>query len=77
MVLSQTKDVNFAMEATKKSQDTFAVAHSELEKSRNKEAIASVKKVIDFSFQNVEEFVQLSRFAFDSINHEGLNGSKG
>ncbi|KAL0348696.1 UNVERIFIED_CONTAM: hypothetical protein Sangu_1097400 [Sesamum angustifolium] len=58
-LLDFTKDVNSAMEAAKKSQDMFAAARVELEESENKEAIVSVKRVIDFSFQNVEELVRL------------------
>ncbi|KAL0388762.1 UNVERIFIED_CONTAM: hypothetical protein Sradi_2758000 [Sesamum radiatum] len=61
---NHTKDVNSAMEAAKKSQDMFAAARVELEESENKEAIVSVKRVIDFSFQNVEELaVERSIFA--------------
>ncbi|KAK4405588.1 hypothetical protein Sango_0565300 [Sesamum angolense] len=59
-LLDFTKDVNSAMEAAKKSQDMFAAARVELEESENKEAIVSVKRVIDFSFQNVEELVRLA-----------------
>ncbi|KAK6130516.1 hypothetical protein DH2020_035744 [Rehmannia glutinosa] len=75
-LLDFTKDVNSAMEAAKKSQDTFAAARVELEKSQNKEAIISVKKVIDLSFQNVEELVRLVWLAFNTVNHQRLNGSR-
>lgn len=64
------------MEAAKKSQDTFAAAHVELEESQNKEASDSVKKVIDFSFQDVEELVRLVWLAFNTVNHQGLRGSR-
>ncbi|KAL8047692.1 hypothetical protein ABFS82_07G016800 [Erythranthe guttata] len=74
-LLDFTKDVNYAMEAAKKSHDTFAAANQEIEKSQNKEAIISVKKVIDFSFQNVEELVRLVWLAFNTI--QGLSGSRG
>lgn len=75
-LLDFTKDVNSAMEAAKKSQDTFAAAHVELKKSQNKDAIISVKKVIDFSFQDVEELVRLVWLAFNTINHQGLRGDR-
>lgn len=59
------------MEAAKKSQDTFAAAHVELKKSQNQDAIVSVKRVIDFSFQDVEELVRLVWLAFNTINRQG------
>ncbi|KAL6581924.1 hypothetical protein OROMI_005938 [Orobanche minor] len=71
-LLDFTKDVNAAMGAAKKSQDTFAAARVELEQSQNKEAISCVKRVIDFSFQDVEELVRLVSFAFNTISHHGV-----
>lgn len=61
------------MEAAKKSQDVFAAAHVKLKKSQNRDAIASIKRVVDFSFQDVQELVRLVRLAFNS-NHQGLRG---
>lgn len=75
-ILLQTKDVNSAMEAAKKSQDAFAAAHVELKKSQKKEAIVSIKRVVDFSFEGVEELVRLVMLAFNSINHQGLRGDR-
>ncbi|XP_042054976.1 cysteine-tryptophan domain-containing zinc finger protein 3-like isoform X2 [Salvia splendens] len=75
-LLDFTKDVNSAMEAGKKSQDAFAAAHVELKKSQNRDAIDSIKRVIDFSFQDVEELVRLVWLAFNSINHQGLRGDR-
>ncbi|GFP81947.1 hypothetical protein PHJA_000338000 [Phtheirospermum japonicum] len=75
-LLDFTKDVNAAMEAAKKSQDSFAAARVELEQSQNKEAIVSVKRVIDFSFQDVEELVRLVSLAFNTVNHQGLSGNR-
>ncbi|KAK6117361.1 hypothetical protein DH2020_048879 [Rehmannia glutinosa] len=66
----------FCNGSCQKSQDTFAAARVELEKSQNKEAIISVKKVIDLSFQNVEELVRLVWLAFNTVNHQRLNGSR-
>ncbi|XP_042064269.1 cysteine-tryptophan domain-containing zinc finger protein 3-like isoform X3 [Salvia splendens] len=72
-LLDFTKDVNSAMEAAKKSQDVFAAAHVKLKKSQNRDAIASIKRVVDFGFQDVQELVRLVRLAFNS-NHQGLRG---
>ncbi|KZV54055.1 hypothetical protein F511_39091 [Dorcoceras hygrometricum] len=65
-----TKAVNSAMEATKKSLDTFKAAHVKFEESQNKEAIASVRRVIAFSFHDVEELINSVWFAFDAINRQ-------
>lgn len=68
--------MNSALEAGKKSQDAFAAAHVELKKSQHRDAIDSIKRVIDFSFQDVEELVRLVWLAFNSINHQGLRGDR-
>lgn len=63
----QTKDVNFAMEASRKCHIAFSAANAILEEAQNKEVIISVKRVMDFSFQDVEEFVRLVRNALLAI----------
>ncbi|KAL1548482.1 cysteine-tryptophan domain-containing zinc finger protein 3-like isoform X2 [Salvia divinorum] len=73
---SLAKDVNSAIEAAKKSQDAFAAAHVELKKFQNRDAIDSIKRVIDFSFQDVEELLRLVWLALNSINHQGLCGNR-
>ncbi|XP_075521654.1 cysteine-tryptophan domain-containing zinc finger protein 3-like isoform X2 [Primulina tabacum] len=69
-LLDFTKDVNYAMEAAKKSLDTYKAAHVKFEESQNKEAIASVKRVIDFSFHDVEELINSVWLAFNAINRQ-------
>lgn len=59
------------MEAAKKTQETFAAAHVELKKSQKKDAIVSIKRVADFSFQDVEELIRLVWITINSINHRG------
>ncbi|KAF8394535.1 hypothetical protein HHK36_020746 [Tetracentron sinense] len=51
--------INFAMEASRKSQNAFAVANSSLEEARHGEGISSVKRVLDFNFQDVEGLLRL------------------
>ncbi|KAL2534625.1 CW-type domain-containing protein [Abeliophyllum distichum] len=75
-LLDITKDVSSAMEASRKSQNAFAAANVIPEDAQNKEGIASVKRVIDFSFQNVEELVRLVRLAFKAVNRQGFNGDR-
>ncbi|CAA2983177.1 Pyridine nucleotide-disulfide oxidoreductase domain-containing protein 2 [Olea europaea subsp. europaea] len=68
-LLDFTKDVNSAMEASRKSQNAFVAAN-------NKEGMISVKRVIDFSFQNVEDLVHLVRLAFMAVDHQGFSGNR-
>ncbi|XP_028781447.1 uncharacterized protein LOC114737664 isoform X2 [Neltuma alba] len=58
-LLDFTQDVNLAMEASRKCQSTFAAASTFMEAASNKEYIASIRRVIDFSFQDVDELVRL------------------
>ncbi|XP_057959592.1 cysteine-tryptophan domain-containing zinc finger protein 7-like [Malania oleifera] len=74
-LLDFTQHVNFAMEASRKSQNAFAAANETLEESQN-EGISSVKKVIDFSFQDVEELVNLVQLAMGAISRSGFGGSR-
>lgn len=74
--LLQATDVNSAMEASTKSQNAFAAANVNLEDAQDKEGIVSVKRVLDFSFQNVEELVYLVRLAFKAVNRQGFNGNR-
>lgn len=72
----QTHEVSSGMEASKKSQNAFAVASINLEESQNRELITTLKKVIDFSFQDVEELVGLVQLAKEAISSSGLRGAK-
>lgn len=56
------------MEAAKKSQETSAAAYVELKKSQKKDAIVSIKRVTDFSFQDVEELIRLVWIAIKFID---------
>ncbi|KAK6913796.1 Zinc finger, CW-type, partial [Dillenia turbinata] len=67
-LLDFTQDIISAMEATSKSQNAFAAATVSLEEAHNKEGIISLKRVIDFSFQDVEGLVRLVRLAKEAIS---------
>ncbi|XP_059632711.1 cysteine-tryptophan domain-containing zinc finger protein 7-like [Cornus florida] len=75
-LLDFTKDVNSAMEASRNSQNAFAAANVILEDGQNKEGIVSVKRVIDFGFQDVEELIRLVKLATGAISRQGFSGSK-
>ncbi|KAF3456193.1 hypothetical protein FNV43_RR00843 [Rhamnella rubrinervis] len=67
-LLDFTQDVSFAMEASRKSQTAFAAAHLTMEEAQNKDCIVSLKSVIDFSFQDIEELIRLVKVAMEAIN---------
>ncbi|MBA0655079.1 hypothetical protein Goklo_007594, partial [Gossypium klotzschianum] len=49
------------MEASRKSRATLAAANSSLGGAKSREALSSVKKALDFSFQDVEGVLHLIR----------------
>ncbi|KAF7813665.1 uncharacterized protein G2W53_034641 [Senna tora] len=75
-LLDFTQDVNFAMEASRKCQSTFAAASVFMEEARNKECIASIRRVVDFSFQDVDELVRLAWAATKAISRAVLDGAR-
>ena len=64
------------MEASRKSKNAFAAAILFLEEAQSPECITSVKKVIDFSFQDVEGLVCLVQQAMEAICNSGLGGAR-
>ncbi|KAK7412954.1 hypothetical protein VNO78_04742 [Psophocarpus tetragonolobus] len=75
-LLDFTQDIHFAMEASRKCQSTFAAANVIMEEAWSKDCIASIKSVIDFSFQDVDELVRLVWTATKSISRAGLDGAR-
>ncbi|CAM8968878.1 unnamed protein product [Rhodiola kirilowii] len=60
-----TEDVDTAMDSSQKSWTAFMAANAN---PVNAQGISLVKKALDFSFQDVDEFLRLVRFAMDGIN---------
>lgn len=60
--------MNFAMEASKKSRNAFAAANASMGVSKNADGISSIKKALDFSFQDVEGLLRLVRLAVEVIH---------
>ncbi|KAL4290579.1 hypothetical protein GQ457_14G014430 [Hibiscus cannabinus] len=75
-LLDFTQDVAFAIEASSKSQNAFTAANASLEKTQNTECIISVRKVIDFSYQDVDGLVRLVQQAMEAISRSGLGGAR-
>ncbi|KAL4376152.1 hypothetical protein GQ457_02G002860 [Hibiscus cannabinus] len=68
-LLNFAQYVNYAMEASRKSRATLAAASSSLEGAKGGEAISSVKKALDFSFQDIDGVLHLIRVAMEAISH--------
>lgn len=75
-VILQTQDVNFAMEASRKCQSTFVASSVFIKGERNKECMAFIRSVVDFSFQDVDELVRLVWAAKKAISRAGLDGAR-
>ncbi|CAL0334939.1 unnamed protein product [Lupinus luteus] len=75
-LLDFTQDINFAMEASGKCQSAFAAANVNMEEARNRECIKSIRRVIDFSFQDADELVHLVLMATNAIRLAGLGGAR-
>ncbi|XP_061336743.1 cysteine-tryptophan domain-containing zinc finger protein 5-like [Gastrolobium bilobum] len=75
-LLDFTPDVNFAMEACRKCQSAFTAAKLITEEARNTNCITSIRRVIDFSFQDLDELVRLVWIATIAISGAGLGGAR-
>ncbi|KAK4273181.1 hypothetical protein QN277_021631 [Acacia crassicarpa] len=67
-LLDFAQDVTFAMEASRKSRIAFSAANSSLSEEKHADGISSVKKALDFSFQDVEGLLRLVRLAMEAIS---------
>ncbi|XP_068310172.1 cysteine-tryptophan domain-containing zinc finger protein 3-like [Pyrus communis] len=67
-ILNFTQDVNFAMEASRKSQLAFAAANTNTGDAKRSEGISAIKRALDFHFQDVEGLLHLVRLAMDAIS---------
>ncbi|XP_060174781.1 cysteine-tryptophan domain-containing zinc finger protein 7-like isoform X2 [Lycium barbarum] len=63
-LINLAQEVNFAMEASRKSRVAFAAANPGPGDSQ-----LSVKKALDFNFQDVDGLLRLVRVAMEAINH--------
>ncbi|KAF7837845.1 uncharacterized protein G2W53_006327 [Senna tora] len=75
-LLDFTQDVNYAMEASRKCLKTLAAANVTMEEARNKESITSIRRVVDLSFQDVDELVDLVWIATKAISRADLGDAR-
>ncbi|KAL2339060.1 hypothetical protein Fmac_013506 [Flemingia macrophylla] len=73
-LLDFTQEVSFAMEASRKCQSTFMAASSNMGGACNTDCITSIRKVVHFSFQDVDKLVRLVLNATKAITRAGLGG---
>ncbi|KAF5937280.1 hypothetical protein HYC85_024786 [Camellia sinensis] len=59
-LLNFAQDVNYAMEASRKSRSAFAAANPRMEEAQHREGLTSVKRALDFNFQDVEGLLRLT-----------------
>lgn len=65
----QAQDIHFAMEASRKSRIAFAAANNaNMGEAKHGEAISSIKKALDFNFQDIDGLLRLLRLAMEAIS---------
>ncbi|KAL3531438.1 hypothetical protein ACH5RR_010760 [Cinchona calisaya] len=67
-LINHARNVNNAMEASRKSRNAFAAANPKSDGPQHKEGISSVKRALDFNFQDVDGLLRLVRVAMEAIN---------
>ncbi|CAH8316918.1 unnamed protein product [Eruca vesicaria subsp. sativa] len=74
-LLEFTEIMNLAMEASAKSQQAFGAATSE-ETQQHKDCVSAIKKVVDFSFHDVEALIQMIKVAKRALSSSKVRGPK-
>ncbi|KAA8536866.1 hypothetical protein F0562_029344 [Nyssa sinensis] len=67
-LLNSVQDVNCAMEASRKCQNAFAAASVTLANAGNNGSISSIKRVLDYSFHDVEGLLHLVHHAMETLS---------
>ncbi|KAL0800658.1 hypothetical protein Bca101_055833 [Brassica carinata] len=68
-LLAFSQNVSFAMDASRKAQTAFAIAKGKSSDTRySSNGITSIKRALDFDFQDMEKLLRAVRLAMESIN---------
>ncbi|CAL0311083.1 unnamed protein product [Lupinus luteus] len=67
-LLTFAQEMNFAMEASRRSRNAFAAANSSSAVNKHADGISSIKKALDFNFQDMEGLLRLVRLAVEAMN---------
>lgn len=76
MIVLQTQDAEAAMEAFRKSHNAISATNVNMEEEQLRDCVSSVKRVLDFSFQDVEELVRLVRISMEAISRSSFGGTR-
>ncbi|XP_019247282.1 PREDICTED: uncharacterized protein LOC109226849 isoform X3 [Nicotiana attenuata] len=68
-LINLAHEVNFAMEASRKSRVAYAAVNAGPGDSQCKEGALSVKRALDYNFQDVDGLLRLVRVAMEAISH--------
>nr|XP_016432697.1 PREDICTED: uncharacterized protein LOC107759322 isoform X3 [Nicotiana tabacum] len=68
-LINLAQEVNFAMEASRKSRGAYAAVNPGPGDSQCKEGALSVKRALDYNFQDVDGLLRLVRVAMEAISH--------
>ncbi|KAL1220551.1 Cysteine-tryptophan domain-containing zinc finger protein 3 [Cardamine amara subsp. amara] len=71
-----TESMNLAMAASAKSQNAFKAASVTSEETKHGDCISAIKKVIDFSFHDVEALIQMIEAAMSALSSSRIGGPK-
>ncbi|CAA7057600.1 unnamed protein product [Microthlaspi erraticum] len=67
-LLDFTENMNLAMEASAKSQNAFRAMAVTSEETQDEELVSAIKKVVDFSFHDVEALVRMIQLAMKVLS---------
>lgn len=68
--------MNLAMEASAKSQNAFKAASVTSEETKHGDCISAIKRVVDFSFHDVEALIQMIEVAMNALSSSRFGGPK-
>lgn len=74
--LIQTESMNLAMEASAKSQNVLKAVTVTSEETKHGDCISAIKKVVNFSFHDVEALVKMIEVAMTALSSSRFGGPK-
>lgn len=72
----QAQDIDFAMEASRKSQIAFAATNDLLAETGKEECISPIKRVLNLSFHDIDELLRLVRLAREALSRVDFLNAK-
>ncbi|KAB1201464.1 hypothetical protein CJ030_MR0G003699 [Morella rubra] len=75
-LLNFAQDIDFAMEASRKSQIAFAATNDLLAETGKEECISPIKRVLNLSFHDIDELLRLVRLAMEALSRVDFLNAK-